>query len=103
MKRPEINNFYINEDKYRKSEKHQSHRGAINVGGKLYWIGGWYNDGQYGSYLKGDIREVTEEEELKYFGTESNPAIRNVDKDNDWRKDKIRLKVDEDVDDELPF
>jgi hypothetical protein len=102
MKRPERNKINLNADKYRKSDKHPSHKGVVDIDGTFYWVAGWFNDGEYGTYFKGDFKAVTDEEMAKYFGTESNPAIRKVDKENDWRKDKIRLALKE-ADGELPF
>ena len=96
MKRPDKNKFTMNQDMNRKSDNHPTHRGVLDVNGKLYWIGGWHNGGNYGTYFKGDVREVTQDEIAKYFSNTSKnaPAIQPL------RKPVV---VQEDFDDELPF
>lgn len=86
----------MNQDMNRKSDNHPTHRGVLDVNGKLYWIGGWHNGGNYGTYFKGDVREVTQDEIAKYFSdtTKDAPAIQPL------RKPVV---VQEDFDDELPF
>ncbi len=96
MKRPETNKFTLNEEKNRKSDKHQTHRGVLDIDGKLYWIGGWYNDGNYGTYFKGDVRLVTDDEIAKYFS--------NNTQDSQIPKPMAKpVVIEEDFDDELPF
>ena len=96
MKRPDKNKFTMNQDMNRKSDNHPTHRGVLDVNGKLYWIGGWHNGGNYGTYFKGDVREVTQDEIAKYFSNthKDAPAIQPL------RKPVV---VQEDFDDELPF
>ena len=96
MKRPETNKFTLNEEKNRKSDKHPTHRGVLDVNGQLYWIGGWYNDGQFGTWFKGDIREITPEEIAKYFGDEPKVALPS-------KPLRQAVLVDNSIEDELPF
>ena len=97
MKRPDRNKFTMNQDMNRKSDTHPTHRGVLDVEGKLYWIGGWHNGGNYGTYFKGDVREVTQDEIAKYFSnntTQPAPSPRPAPKP---------IVVEDDFDDELPF
>jgi len=107
MKRPERNKINLKEDKYRKSDKHPSHKGVVDIDGALYWVAGWFNDGEYGSYFKGDFKAVTDEELDKYF-SEEQPASRSVTKPvtKEVTKPlpvKPPIVVDDDMDDDLPF
>lgn len=104
MKRPETNKFVLNEDNKRKSDRHPSHKGVLDVEGTLYWIGGWYNESQYGTYFKGDVRPVTDEEIDRYFREQpskggSKPAPKSVAPS----PTKLPVVIEDDIDDELPF
>jgi hypothetical protein len=98
MKRPERNKINLNADKYRKSDKHPSHKGVVDIDGALYWVAGWFNDGEYGSYFKGDFKAVTDEELDKYFSEDmpAKPASKPLPV-------KPPVVVDDDMDDDLPF
>jgi hypothetical protein len=98
MKRPELNKINLKEDKYRKSDKHPSHKGVVDIDGTYYWVSGWFNDGEWGTYFKGDFKAVTNEEMAKYFSDEpqSVPAAKPVSRPRP-------VMVDDDISDELPF
>jgi hypothetical protein len=98
MKRPELNKINLKEDKYRKSDKHPSHKGVVDIDGTYYWVSGWFNDGEWGTYFKGDFKAVTDEEMAKYFSDEpqSVPAAKPLSKPR-------AVVVDDDIQDELPF
>jgi hypothetical protein len=105
MKRPERNKINLNADKYRKSDKHPSHKGVVDIDGSYYWVSGWFNDGEYGTYFKGDFKAVTDEEMAKYFSDDEQPKTRRTEQDKEWsnKYEKARLQVSDDIDDELPF
>jgi hypothetical protein len=96
MKRPELNKINLKEDKYRKSNKHPSHKGVVDIDGTYYWVSGWFNDGEWGTYFKGDFKAVTDEEMAKYFSDDEQPAAKPVSKPR-------AVVVDDDISDELPF
>jgi hypothetical protein len=100
MKRPERNKINLNADKYRKSDKHPSHKGVVDIDGTYYWVAGWFNDGEYGTYFKGDFKAVTDEEMAKYFSDDEQPVTKPVTKTVTKLKPVV---VEEDIDDELPF
>jgi hypothetical protein len=97
MKRPERNKLMIKENKYRDSDKHPSHKGVVDIDGNYYWVAGWLNDGECGTYFKGDFKAVTAEEMTKYFSDEQSPSV---------PASKPALKpvvIEDDISDELPF
>jgi hypothetical protein len=100
MKRPERNKINLNADKYRKSDKHPSHKGVVDIDGTFYWVAGWFNDGEYGTYFKGDFKAVTDEEMAKYFSDDEQSVTKPVTKTVTKLKPVV---VEEDIDDELPF
>jgi hypothetical protein len=105
MKRPEINGFVLNEDKNKKSERHPSHKGVLDVDGVLYWVSGWYNNGQYGAYFKGDIRPISDDEINRYFSEGQKPEINKREAAERFAARAVAkpIVVDDDIDDELPF
>jgi hypothetical protein len=96
MKRPELNKINLKEDKYRKSDKHPSHKGVVDIDGTYYWVSGWFNDGEWGTYFKGDFKAVTNEEMAKYFSDDEQPASKPVSRPKP-------IMLDDDISDELPF
>jgi hypothetical protein len=90
----------IKENKYRDSEKHPSHKGVVDIDGSYYWVAGWLNDGEWGTYFKGDFKAVTDEEMAKYFSDDKQPVTKPVTKTVTKLKPVV---VEDDIDDELPF
>ena len=100
MKRPERNKINLNADKYRKSDKHPSHKGVVDIDGTFYWVAGWFNDGEYGTYFKGDFKAVTDEEMAKYFSDDEQPPSAPAAKPVSRPKPVV---IQDDISDELPF
>jgi hypothetical protein len=98
MKRPEPYKLNLREDKYRKTDKHPSHKGVVDIDGKFYWVSGWYNEGEYGSYFKGELKAVTDDEMAKYFTEEDNTVV-----EQRIKKSTKKVFVDDNESDELPF
>lgn len=101
MKRPEQNKFVLNEDNKRKSDRHPTHKGVIDVEGRLYWMSGYLNESQYGMYFKGDIRPVNDEDLGRYFNEAkdrkiSSPTI-------SMPKQAKPIEINNDFEDDLPF
>lgn len=105
MKRPDTNKFTLNEDNKRKSNRHPSHRGVIDVEGTLYWIDGWYNEGEYGDYIKGNVKRITDEDLERYFSDNGNnkPSSQTAPRSVAPPPMKPPVVIEDDFDDELPF
>lgn len=102
MKTPSNNQFYLNQDKYRKSNNHPSHKGAINIDGKIYWISGWYNVTSDNSYFKGEIRPVNDVDLEKYF-SQKDEKVPPKSEHKPSSLPKMPIQVQDDDDDMLPF
>ncbi len=102
MKRPERNKFVLNEDNKRKSDRHPTHKGVLDVEGRLYWIGGYLNESQYGMYFKGDVRPVSDEDLERYFSEGNKPKI-SAPAISQPKQAKPVPIIDDNWDDELPF
>lgn len=106
MKRPETNKFVLNEDNKRKSDRHPTHKGVLDVEGRLYWIGGYLNESQYGIYFKGDIRPVSDEDLERYFSEGGNAKIGNKTAPRSVAPPPLMkppVLIYDDSGDELPF
>jgi hypothetical protein len=73
---------------------------VVDIDGSYYWVSGWFNDGEYGTYFKGDFKAVTDEEMAKYFSDDEQPVTKPVTKTVTKLKPVV---VEDDIDDELPF